>query len=93
MQVSQPFDAWSFCRDVLVHGAAIEQDTRATLRGYEQHSFRLDAAASVFADRLKPHLGDHAKLNDLLKTAVEYLEADDRESVRRLVEAIREALK
>ena len=50
------FDAWSFVRDVLVRGAAIEQDTRATGRGYEQHSFRLDDAARELADKLKPHL-------------------------------------
>jgi hypothetical protein len=91
--VSQPFDAWSFCRDVLVRGAAIEQDTRATGRGYEQHSFRLDAAAREFAERLKPLVGDQAKLKDLLGTAVEYLESDERDSVRQLVAAIREALK
>lgn len=50
------FDAWSFVRDVLVRGAAIEADTRALGRGYEQHSFRLDDAARELADRLKPHL-------------------------------------
>jgi hypothetical protein len=54
--VSQPFDAWSFCRDVLVRGAAIEQDTRATGRGYEQHSFRLDDAARELTKRVEPHL-------------------------------------
>lgn len=36
---------WSFLRDVMTTGCAIETDTRAHGRGYEEHSARLDAAA------------------------------------------------
>lgn len=54
--ISPPFDAWSFVRDVLVRGTNIEQDSRKIGRGYEMHSTVLDAAARDLADRLKPHL-------------------------------------
>jgi hypothetical protein len=46
------FDAWSFMRDVLIRGAAIERDSDR----YRLFSARLDAAARELADRLKPHL-------------------------------------
>ena len=36
---------WSFLRDVMTTGCAIETDTRARGRRYEEHSARLDAAA------------------------------------------------
>jgi hypothetical protein len=51
-----PFDAWSFVRDVLVRGTAIERHCEAKGLGYEQLSARLDAAAREYADRLKPHI-------------------------------------
>lgn len=51
-----PFDAWSFLRDVLRRGAAIEANTVSQRRTYEQHSALLDAAARELADILRPHL-------------------------------------
>lgn len=90
--MSQPFDAWSFCRDAINRGTAIERHCEAQGLGYESLSARVDAAAREFADKLKPHVGDQAKLKDLLETAVEYLEADDRESVRQLVADARQLI-
>ncbi len=52
--ISPPFDAWSFIRDVLSRGAAIEADNREL--AYERFSAKLDATARDLADRLKPHL-------------------------------------
>ena len=49
-----PFDAWSFIRDVLSRGAAIEAGNLELT--YERFSAKLDAAARELADRLKPHL-------------------------------------
>lgn len=54
--MSQPFDAWSFCRDAISRGTAIERHCEAQGLGYESLSARMDAAASEFANRLKPHL-------------------------------------
>ncbi len=50
------FDAWSFLRDVLSRGVRLEQTANAEEWGYEFLSTRLDAVASEYADRLKPHL-------------------------------------
>lgn len=47
---------WSFLRDVMAYGCAIETDTRTLGRRYEEHSARLDAAARdavpQFAERV-----------------------------------------
>lgn len=50
------FDPWTFLRNVLARGCAIEHDTVAGGRNYEQHSARLDAAARELAEKLRPHL-------------------------------------
>lgn len=52
----EPFDPWSFLRNALILGAAVEKDTLATGRGYEAHSARMDAVARRLADELRPHL-------------------------------------
>lgn len=62
--MSQPFDAWGFCRDVLTRGAAIQQDSANLSRSYEEHSSVMDSAARTLCRRLEPHLevrhSDHA---------------------------------
>jgi hypothetical protein len=64
--VSRPFNAWSFCRDVLSRGCSVEQDTRSSGRGYEDHSARLDANAREFAEELKPHLAGGTESLDVV---------------------------
>jgi hypothetical protein len=55
---AERFDVWSFLRDVLRRGAAIDHGCTASGEGYEVYSARLDAAARRLADQLRPHLAD-----------------------------------
>jgi hypothetical protein len=55
---AERFDVWSFLRDVLRRGAAIDHGCAASGEGYEVYSARLDAAARRLADQLRPHLAD-----------------------------------
>jgi hypothetical protein len=55
------FDPWSFVRDVLVRGAAVERSADAAGWGYERLSAALDKEARELADRLKPHLASQKK--------------------------------
>lgn len=60
MPPAAPFDAWSFLRDVLMRGSAVERHCEAMGIGYEQFSFRMDAAAREWSDKLAPHLAASA---------------------------------
>lgn len=73
--MSQPFDAWSFCRDAISRGTAIERHCEAQGLGYESLSARMDAAASEFANRLKPHLAAGTSADDAEPTTADWLEA------------------
>lgn len=54
--MSERFEAWSFCRDVVNRGSILAGEAERGGWGYEQLSSQMDAIASRFADRLKPHL-------------------------------------
>jgi len=54
--ISPPFDAWSFIRDVLSRGSLLAGEAERGGWGYEQLSARMDKLAREYADRLKPHL-------------------------------------
>ncbi len=71
--MSQPFDAWSFCRDVLSRGAAIRLDSVNTYRSYEEHSSVLDSAARTLSRRLKPHLAPDSPADDAEPVTAEWL--------------------
>lgn len=51
------FSLWSFLRNVLSTGCAIESDSRSIPRSYEEHSARLDVAAIEFEEKLTKALG------------------------------------
>ncbi len=59
--MSQPFDAWSFCRDVINRGSLLAGEADRGGWGYEQLSARMDKLARDFADKLRPHLADRPK--------------------------------
>lgn len=52
---------WSFLRDVITQGCAIESDTRARGRRYEEHSARLDAASRDAVPQFFQRLGLHTE--------------------------------
>lgn len=58
---------WSFLRDVMTTGCAIETDTRARGRRYEEHSARLDAAARDAIPQFFQRLGLLEKPSDYTK--------------------------
>jgi len=58
---SEPLELWSFLRNVLSQGGAIQQDYDAgKYNCYEEYSIRLDGAARERAEQLEAIIKDNA---------------------------------